>query len=168
MDTAVKLILAALLLSGANLVAGCARDKRTARVSTEAVLSISLDRADVGLGERVMLHVQLTNASRRQLTVQETATQREFEIRVVDSHGNEPPLTERAKAMRGKGKVPDVIFRNFPLTMEPGDVLKADEDIGEAYLLTEPGQYAVTVCRVVFELGPAVSNSIALSIGSRP
>ena len=167
MDTADKLILATFLLSGANLMAGCAMDKRPARVSTEAVLSISLDRTEVVLGEHVMLHVQLTNASLRQLAVRETSTQREFEIRVVDSRGDEPPLTERAKAMRGKGKVPDVIFRNFPLTMEPGDVLKADEDIGDAYLLTEPGHYTVTVCRVVFELGPVLSNSIALSIGAR-
>jgi hypothetical protein len=167
MRLALNVTIAACMLSCAHLAGGCAKDKRPARISTEAVISISIDRTEVGLGGLIMLHVQLTNASIHPLTVLETTTQRDFEIHVEDSHGVEPPLTERAKSMRGKGKYPDVIFRSFPLTLEPSEVLKADEDVGQAYLLTEPGRYTVTVCRVVFELGPVLSNSIGLSIVRR-
>ncbi len=168
MRLALTVVLSVYLIFGARAATPCVSDKRPlARVSTEGVLLIRLDRPEISLGERAILHVQLTNASKRPLTVLETSPQREFEIHMVDSHGSEPQLTEPARTMRGMGKFPDVIFRNFPLTVEPGDVLKADEDISEAYLLTERGSYTVTVCRVVTELGPVVSNSVILSVGVR-
>ena len=81
-----------------------------------------------GHGEAPLLHIQLTNASKRSFTVFETSTQREFEVRAVDAHGSEASLTERARNMRGMGPVPDVVFRNFPMTVQAGEALSSDED----------------------------------------
>ena len=114
-----------------------------------------------------MLRVELTNASTHPFTVVETSTQRDFEIHVLDSKGHEPPLTENARSRRGMGKAPEVLFRNFPLTVQPGDVLKAREDIRDSYTLLDPGKYTVTVCRVVMELGPVLSNPVILTLHAR-
>ncbi|MEO8662526.1 MAG: hypothetical protein ABI693_28960 [Bryobacteraceae bacterium] len=139
-------------------------DKRPPRPSTEAILRISLGDAGISFGGRAVLHVELANSSKRPFTVIESSAQRSFEIHVVDSHGSEPPLTESAKIMRHIGRVPDVNFRNFAASVEPGDVLKADMDIAEAYVLAEPGKYTVTVCRMVTEFGPVLSNAVTLLV----
>jgi hypothetical protein len=83
---------------------------------------------------------------------------------VVDAHGSEASLTERARNMRGMGPVPDVVFRNFPMTVQAGEALSSDEDIAKVYLLAEPGKYTVTVCRMVMELGPILSNPATLTV----
>lgn len=163
-----RLILNAILLACAlpvgQVAAGCIADQRAARTSTEAVISIALDQAQIKLGEAARLHVKLTNASKRPLTVTETSLEREFEIRVMDPHGAEPPLTEQGKNLRGKGKFPIIIYRNFQLTLAPAEVVKGDEDISQIYSLAVPGEYRATVCRIVVELGPILSNTVSLAV----
>jgi hypothetical protein len=151
-------------LSVCGLAAGCITDQRPARTSTEAVISIALDQAEIKLGEPAKLHVTLTNASKRPLTVTETSVEREFEIRITDPSGVEPPLAEQGKNLRGKGKGPTVIYRNFQLTLAPGEDVKGDEDIARIYSLTAPGVYHATVCRVVVELAPVLSNTVTLTV----
>ena len=80
--------------------------------------------------------MQLNNASLRDLTVQETFNDREFELHIVDPHGLEPALTEYGKNVRSKGKAPCVTFRNFAMTLDPGHSLKADQDIAKIYSVT--------------------------------
>jgi hypothetical protein len=164
MQTIFNVILFTCALPVGRIAAGCVTDQRAAKTSTEAVISITLDQAQIKSGEAAKLHVKLTNASGRPLTVTETSMERQFEIRVTDARGQEPPLTEQGKNLRGKGKFPIEIYRNFQLTLAPGEVVKGDEDISQIYSLAVPGAYQATVCRVVVELGPILSNTVSLTM----
>jgi hypothetical protein len=152
------------LLLQSHILAACYSDKRPPKTSTEAVMSITLDQAQIKSGEPATLHIKLTNALKRPSTVMETSVEREFEIHLTDLLGRELPLTEQGKNLRGKGKFPAVIYRNFALTLAPGENLKGDEDIAKIYLLTVLGDYKASVCRVVVELGPILSNTVSLTV----
>lgn len=143
--------------------AACNTDRRQPTASAEAVLSIRLDQTQVKPGVTAVLHIQLTNASKRPLTVIGPSGQRELEIHIVDSHGAEPSLTELGKNLRGKGRAP-AIASMYEMTIAPEEAVKADADIAQIYSLTVPGDYRVTVCRVVVELGPVLSNAVNLTV----
>jgi hypothetical protein len=158
--TILNMILFTGVLPVGQIAAGCVTDQRAAKTSTEAVIAITLEQTEIKSGEAAKLHVKLTNASKHSLTITETSLEREFEIRVTDAHGKEPPLTEQGKNLRG----PVEIYRNFQLTLAPGEVVKGDEDISQIYSLAVPGEYRATVCRVVVELGPILSNAVSLTV----
>ncbi len=112
-------------------------------------------------GESAVLHIQLHNATKRTLELVETFIQREYEIHVVDLHGAEPPLTDYGRKIRRR---PIIDTRNFGITLDPGETLRADEDIAQIYSITEPGRYKASVCRVVDRLGPVLSNTVVLQV----
>ncbi len=144
------------------LAAQCLKWPRgAAHTLTEAVLTVALDKPIIHPGESAVLHIQLHNATKRTLELVETFVQREYEIHVVDSHGAEPPLTDYGTKIRRR---PIIDYRNFGITLDPGETLKADEDIAQIYSITAPGRYKASVCRVVPGLGPVLSNSVPLDV----
>jgi hypothetical protein len=132
-----------------------------AHISSEAVLTIELEKPAIRPGDSAMLHVQLRNATKRTLELVETFVQRDYELHIVDSDGVEPPLTEYGKGIR---RQPIIDFRRFGITLAPGETLKADEDIARVYSITKPGRYRVAACRVVDGLGPVLSNTVSLEV----
>jgi hypothetical protein len=92
----------------------------------------------------VTVEFTIQNVSKKVLWLQETSVERDYELEVRDSRGQEVQLTERGRTFRNnKGEV----FRNIVVKFKPGEQKIDMIDVGSLFDLSKPGAYTVRATR---------------------
>ncbi|HYK22224.1 MAG TPA: hypothetical protein VEV42_15905 [Pyrinomonadaceae bacterium] len=121
--------------------------------------------------QSITVEFKIENVSKTQLWLQETSAERDYELEVRDSRGQEVQLTERGRTLRNnKGE----IFRNIVVKLNPGERKTDVIDVGSLYDLSKPGDYSLRATRRAVKIGSRTkwaqveSNTVTFKIETPP
>lgn len=131
-------------------------------------LTISAKPDTAKLGEKIRVHITLTNASDQAITIQRSPSDEMAEMfcdmHVTDPNGNElPPLTDYGKAARARQFAGSVI----KMRLNPGETIDENTLLEKQFEFSQPGDYVVQATRPVSgdpNAGTISSNKITISI----
>ena len=169
------IILACMAISAAIVCADDNTDKTANNQTSELKwgpiqlgfgLSLSPDNQSYGYMEPVRLTVVLSNTTGKALTALRAVEREQFKMRVLDSGGNEVPLTRYGQRQR------DDLFGHslYSFNVPPGGIFKEEILINRWYDMSMRGTYSIEIARVIHnemekEWSFVTSNVVRLQIG---
>lgn len=157
-----RVALAALLLYlwPAAAAGQCFYRSAPKKLPSEVKLIISTERLAVRISNPLVVHVELSNRSGAPVSmVDRLAPERDYELHLLSTKGNEAPLTEFARKLR----FGPLRYSSSRVVLVPGEKYAVDEDLATIYAVAEPGQYVLEACRDLIGVGNLYSNKLVIT-----
>jgi hypothetical protein len=134
------------------------------------VLNLSVSPTQVHLGDKILLHVLLTNQTEKPVTVAKANGPAQanfnYSIGVIGPSGK--ILSPRTPLEPANRHAPKAVWSNVGYPIPPGGELEDDVDLGTLYSFDKSGTYRITVSRDFVIDGRTVRVSQRLSLTVQP
>ncbi|MGA3080303.1 MAG: hypothetical protein ABSD44_02845 [Terracidiphilus sp.] len=140
----------------------------TGENSPPFTITISASHQPFHAGEKMLVHVALTNVSDKTLTVSGSASSEEAEwfyaVQVHDTNGKDAPETEYGRAARANAVQFGSMVTDW---IKPGGKFEEGVDLNKLFDLTSPGEYEVQLSRHISDdpkKDVVTSNKITITV----
>lgn len=126
-------------------------------------LEASTPEATVKLGNRIIVHVRITNRSNSVVAFNDQRRDCDYKVAISSSSGIAVSETTFAKSLNCTGEF-HITGRNIQISLKPGECHEEDIELTHLYEINAPGDYSVQISRTFSQIGTFTSNLVNFTL----